>query len=145
MGPDLDRVVHRDQDFFDNARVLFMNGQAGYRIARALSEHTENLLFADPYMDFGVPRLLTSLKQLETYTSLTAPIMFRPAAVKAVETILRTPLYRLGENLVKGSLHHAVSEAHVIVGSIGDLEHFTQKELDGKTIIRDASMDDTTN
>jgi len=92
-------------------------------------------LFADPYMDFGVPRLLTSLKQLETYTSLTAPIMFRPAAVKAVETILRTPLYRLGENLVKGSLHHAVSESHVIVGSIGDLEHFTQKELDGKTII----------
>ncbi|OAN89226.1 dehydrogenase [Marinobacter sp. EhC06] len=131
--------------FFDNARVLFMNGQAGYRIARALSEHTENLFFADPYTDFGVPRLLTSLKQLETYTSLTAPIMFRPAAVKAVETILRTPLYRLGENLVKGSLHHAVSEAHVIVASIGDLENFTEKELDGKTVITsrvtDAALD----
>jgi predicted amino acid dehydrogenase len=131
--------------FFDNARVLFLNGQAGYRIARALSEHTENLFFADPYTDFGVPRLLTSLKQLETYTSLTAPIMFRPAAVKAVETILRTPLYRLGENLVKGSLHHAVSEAHVIVASIGDLENFTAKELDGKTVITsrvtDAAMD----
>jgi predicted amino acid dehydrogenase len=92
-----------------------------------------------------VPRLLSSLKQLETYTSLTAPIMFRPAAVKAVETILRTPLYRLGENLVKGSLHHAVSEAHVIVASIGDLENFTAKELDGKTVITsrvtDAAMD----
>lgn len=121
--------------FFDNARVLFINGQAGYRIARALSEHTENLFFADPYTDFGVPRLLSSLKQLETYTSLTAPIMFRPAAVKAVETILRTPLYRLGENLVQGSLNHAVSDAHVIVASIGDLEHFSQKELDGKTVI----------
>ncbi|MCM0612321.1 dehydrogenase [Marinobacter sediminum] len=121
--------------FFDNARVLFMNGQAGYRIAKSLAEHTDNLFFADPYMDFGVPRMLTSLKQLETYTSLTAPIMFRPTAVKAVETILRTPLYRLGEGLVKGSLHHAVQQSHVIVGAIGDLENFGKDELDGKTII----------
>jgi predicted amino acid dehydrogenase len=121
--------------FFDNARVLFMDGQAGYRIARALSEHTENLFFADPYTDFGVPRLLTSLKQLETYTALTAPVLFRPAGVKAVETILRTPLYRLGEKLVRGSLHKAVAEAHVIVSAIDELEQFSQKELDGKTVI----------
>lgn len=73
--------------FFDNARVLFLNGQAGYRIAKALSEHTDNLFFADPYLDFGVPRLLTSLRQLETYTSLTAPVTFRPAAVKLIEAL----------------------------------------------------------
>lgn len=121
--------------FFDNARVLFMNGQAGYRIAGALSEHTGNLFFADPYTDFGVPRLLTSLKQLETYTSLTAPVMFRPRAVKAVETVLRSPLYRLGEKLVKGSLHKAVSDAHVIVSTIDDLKQFSQEDLDGKTVI----------
>lgn len=121
--------------FFDNARVLFMNGQAGYRIAKSLLEHTDNLFFADPYTDFGVPRMLTSLKQLETYTSITAPVMFRPIAVKAVEAMLRNPLYRLGEGLVKGSLHHAVEQAHVIVAAIDDLEHFSEKELDGKTII----------
>jgi predicted amino acid dehydrogenase len=121
--------------FFDNARVLFMNGQAGYRIAKSLSEHTDNLFFADPYTDFGVPRLLTSLKQLETYTSVTAPLMFRPMAVKAVETVLRNPLYRLGERLIKGSLYHAVEQAHIVVAAIGDLEHFTEKQLDGKTII----------
>ncbi|SHK61295.1 Predicted amino acid dehydrogenase [Marinobacter antarcticus] len=121
--------------FFDNARVLFMNGQASYRIAKSLSEHTDNLFFADPYMDFGVPRLLTSLKQLETYTSLTARIMFRPAAVKAVETLRHTPLYRLGEGLIQGSLHQAVKDAHVIVANMDDLENFTHKELDGKTII----------
>ncbi|MDI9246725.1 dehydrogenase [Marinobacter sp. CHS3-4] len=121
--------------FFDNARVLFMNGQASYRIARSLSEHTDNLFFADPFTDFGVPRLLTSLNQLETYSSLTAPLMFRPAAVKTIEAIMKTPLYRLGEGLVKGSLHKAVSEAHVIVSTIDDLAQFSQKELDGKTVI----------
>jgi predicted amino acid dehydrogenase len=121
--------------FFDNARVLFLNGQAGYRIARSLSEHTENLQFADPYLDFGVPRLLTSLTQLETYTRLTAPVMFQPMAVKAINALHHSPLYRLGEKLVSGSLHSAVQDSHVIVGAVGDLETFTSKELDGKTVI----------
>ncbi|WP_225315057.1 dehydrogenase [Marinobacter confluentis] len=121
--------------FFDNARVLFMDGQAGYRIARALSEHTENLFFADPYIDFGVPRLLTSLKQLETYTLLTAPVLRRSLAVKAVDTFRHTPLYHLGERLVAGSLHKAVSDAQVLVSSIADLADFSDKELDGKTVI----------
>ena len=121
--------------FFDNARVLFLNGQAGYRIAKALSEHTDNLFFADPYLDFGVPRLLTSLRQLETYTSLTAPITFRPAAVKLIEALHKTPIYRMGEKLIRGSLHESVKDSHVIVGAMGDLEAFSEKELDGKTVI----------
>ncbi|WP_278350872.1 MULTISPECIES: dehydrogenase [Marinobacter] len=121
--------------FFDNARVLFLNGQAGYRIAKALSEHTDNLFFADPYLDFGVPRLLTSLRQLETYTSLTAPVTFRPAAVKLIEALHKTPIYRMGEKLIRGSLHESVKDSHVIVGAMGDLEAFSEKELDGKTVI----------
>ncbi|MBY5935766.1 dehydrogenase [Marinobacter nauticus] len=121
--------------FFDNARVLFLNGQAGYRIAKALSEHTDNLFFADPYLDFGVPRLLTSLRQLETYTSLTAPVTFRPAAVKLIEALHKTPIYRMGEKLIRGSLHESVKDSHVIVGAMGDLEPFSEKELDGKTVI----------
>ncbi|WP_456490138.1 dehydrogenase [Marinobacter nauticus] len=121
--------------FFDNARVLFLNGQAGYRIAKALSEHTDNLFFADPYLDFGVPRLLTSLRQLETYTSLTAPVTFRPAAVKLIEALHKTPIYCMGEKLIRGSLHESVKDSHVIVGAMGDLEAFSEKELDGKTVI----------
>lgn len=121
--------------FFDNARVLFLNGQAGYRIAKALSEHTDNLFFADPYLDFGVSRLLTSLRQLETYTSLTAPVTFRPAAVKFIEALRKTPIYRMGEKLIRGSLHESVKDSHVIVGAMGDLEAFSEKELDGKTVI----------
>ncbi|MBY6032038.1 dehydrogenase [Marinobacter daepoensis] len=121
--------------FFDNARVLFLNGQAGYRIARALSEHTDNLFFADPYLDFGVPRLLTSLRQLEAYTSLTAGVIFRPVAVKLIEAVHKTPLYRMGEKLIQGSLHESVRDCHVIVGAIGDLGAFSEKELDGKTLI----------
>lgn len=121
--------------FFDNARVLCFNGQASYRIALALSEHTENLQFADPYTDFGVPRMLTSLQQLERYTAITAPLLYRPTAVRALESFIHNPLYRLGEGLVRGSLHHAVKQAHVLVATIGELADFTQTELDGKTVI----------
>ncbi len=121
--------------FFDNARVLFINGQAGYRIARALAEHTDNLYFADPYQDLGLPRMLTSLEQLETYSALVAPVLYRPTLLAAVGSLRHSPLFRLGEGLVKGSLDQAVETAHVIVASIGDLADFSQKQLDGKTII----------
>ncbi|WP_372981030.1 dehydrogenase [Marinobacter sediminum] len=121
--------------FFDNARVLFLNGQAGYRIAKAVAEHTDNLMFADPYIDLGVPRLLTSLGQLETYTGLTGPLLFRPAAAATLTSMRRSPLYRLGEGLVKDSLNHAVENSHVIVAGMTDLADFSQKLLDGKTII----------
>src|SRR5690554_4004916 len=75
--------------FFDNARVLFLNGQAGFRIAKALSEHTDNLLFADPYLDFGVPRLLTSLGWLEG----------RPVGVNVMEAMISAALSRTPEQL----------------------------------------------
>lgn len=129
--------------FFDNARVLFMNGQAGYRVARALSEYTDNLLFADPYTDFGVPRLLTSFRQLETYTALSAPMMFRPVTARAAEAIRHLPLFRLGEKLVAGSLREAVKGAHVIVAAVDELGDFSQEQLDGKTVITSRVNDQT--
>lgn len=129
--------------FFDNARVLFLNGQAGYRIARALGEYTDNLMFADPYMDFGVPRLLTSLGQLETYTTLTAPLMFQPATVRAVDMIRHLPVISLGEKLVAGSLREAVKSAHVLVAAVDDLDEFSHQQLDGKTVITSRVTDQT--
>lgn len=129
--------------FFNNARVLFMNGQAGYRVARALSEYTDNLLFADPYTDFGVPRLLTSLGQLETYTGISAPMMFKPVTARAAEFIRHLPLFRLGEKLVAGSLREAVKNAHVIVAAVDELGDFSHEQLDGKTVITSRVNDQT--
>lgn len=121
--------------FFDNARVLCLNGKASYRIARALSEHTENFQFADPYLEYGVPGFLTSLAQLERYVALTAPLATTPSAVKIVEALLGSPLYRMGEKRLQMSLQSAVKKAHVIVGNMGDLAPFTREQLDGKTVI----------
>ena len=56
-------------DYFNNAKVLFFSGMANYKLATSMSEYTQNLQFADPLLQLGVPKLLTSLDALELYTS----------------------------------------------------------------------------
>lgn len=121
--------------FFDNARVVFTNGRVSYRAALALSEYTDNLFFADPFVDFGIPRCLTSLTQLETYTGLAAPLMFVPRTGKAIRALQHTPLFRLGEGVLQASLAQLVRDAHVVVDTAGELASLTDRELDGKTVI----------
>ncbi len=48
-------------DYFNNAKVLFFSGRTNYKLALAMSEYTQNLQFADPLLQLGVPKLLTSL------------------------------------------------------------------------------------
>ena len=55
--------------YFDNARVLFFSGLAHQKLAMAMAEYTPNLHFADPVLQFGSPKLLTSLDALGLYAS----------------------------------------------------------------------------
>ncbi len=55
--------------YFDNAKVLFFSGLAQYKLAMAMAEYSENLLFADPLLQLDVPKLLTSLDALGLYAS----------------------------------------------------------------------------
>ncbi|MDX1801231.1 MAG: dehydrogenase [Marinobacter sp.] len=127
--------------FFDNARVLCFSGQTHYRLAAVLSEYTENLFFADPFLQFGVPRLLTSLGQLERYTKLTAPTLDVRAASPRSLTWLTDQLYATAQNLLDGSLHRAVSDAHVVIGSHDQLMHYTGHELVNKTLVTSGVSD----
>ena len=56
-------------DYFNNAKVLFFSGMTNYKLAQSMAEYTQNLQFADPLLQLGVPKLLTSLDTLELYTS----------------------------------------------------------------------------
>src|SRR5512133_1024171 len=67
-------VQDREQHYFTNARVLFLSGLTNYRTAQVLSEYTRNMTFADPLLQLGVPKLLGSIAQLETYAALTSPV-----------------------------------------------------------------------
>ena len=47
--------------YFNNAKVLFFSGLANQKLAASMAEYTDNFQFADPVLQLGVPKLLTSL------------------------------------------------------------------------------------
>ena len=112
---------------FDNAKVLFFSGTSRRALAATLSEVTQNLYFADPLLQLGVPKLLTSLDALALYADGTHRVR---------EWVAPTPrLHALTEPLAKHVLRRAVKTATVVVAPLAALEGFGLEELAGKTIV----------
>ncbi|ROT95808.1 dehydrogenase [Marinobacter sp. R17] len=131
------------EHFFDNARVLILDGRSGYPIVRALGEHTDNLSFANPWLDFGIPRMLTSIEQMNVYSEFAGALLERPVTQWVRRTVAHSPLWQLGKPLADGALHHAIAESHVIVASPNHLQSLEDTDLDGKTIMTSRVTDKT--
>jgi predicted amino acid dehydrogenase len=121
-------------NYFNNARVLFFSGMTNYKLAMCMSEYTQNLQFADPLVQLGVPKLLTSLSALELYTSgahyvsnWTSPSVMSSAPVKEWTRFV---------------LKRAMQKATIIVAPVHELDDFTADELAGKTIITSSVNDE---
>ncbi|MDT7838501.1 dehydrogenase [Aquabacterium sp. OR-4] len=113
--------------YFDNANVLFFSGLAHHRLAMAMQEYTENLLFADPLMQLGVPKMLTSLDALGLYASGAHCVSdWRPPR------LMSGPLLRQWTQFV---LRKAMARASVVVAPVHELDGFGLEELAGKTLI----------
>ena len=56
-------------EFFTNARILVLSGMVDYNLANILTEFTDNISFADPILDHGIPKFLNSIKELELYAN----------------------------------------------------------------------------
>jgi predicted amino acid dehydrogenase len=113
--------------YFDNARVLFFSGLSNHRVATTLAEYTQNLSFADPIRQLGVPKLLTSLDALALYAegahyvSGWKPPRLLPAA--------------LVEEWTRFVLRRALRDAHAVVAPVHELDEFGLEELAGKTVV----------
>ncbi len=114
-------------NYFNNARVLFFSGITNFKLAASLLEYTQNLQFADPLRQLGVPKLLGSLDALELYangahyvTDWTSPAVMGSTPVKDWTHFV---------------LRRAMQKATVIVADVHDLDEFGIEELAGKTII----------
>ena len=107
--------------------MLFFSGLANQKLAMAMAEYTENLLFADPLLQLGVPKLLTSLDALGLYASgahyvsdWVPPRVVPRCAADAVGHFV---------------LRRAMQKATVVVAPVHELDDFGLEELAGKTII----------
>ena len=120
--------------YFNNARVLFFSGLRNYKLAMSLSEYTDNLQFADPLTQLGVPKLLTSLDALQLYATgahyvkdWSLPKVMASGPVKEWTHFL---------------LRKAMQKASVIVAPVHELDEFGIEELAGKTIITSTASDE---
>jgi predicted amino acid dehydrogenase len=119
--------------YFNNARVLFLSGLANYKLAMSLSEYTSNLQFADPLLQMGVPKLLSSLESLQTYAhgvhyarDWSLPAKFNQGPVKEWGGFV---------------LRRALQKATVLVAAPHALDDFGVEELAGKTLITSGLSD----
>jgi predicted amino acid dehydrogenase len=114
-------------NYFNNANVLFFSGMTNYKLAMAMSEYTHNLQFADPLLQLGVPKLLTSFDALELYTSGAHYVTdWTPARLMS-----SAPVKEWTKFLLRKAMQHAT----VIVAPVHELDAFGVEELGGKTII----------
>ncbi|MGL6111369.1 MAG: dehydrogenase, partial [Rubrivivax sp.] len=113
--------------YFDNARVLFFSGLAHQKLALSMSEYTPNLHFADPVLQLGSPKLLTSLQALDLYAS----------GMHYVANWVPRRLVRgaLLEQWAQYVLRRAVRHATVVVAPVHQLDDMGLEELAGKTIV----------
>ena len=111
----------------NNARVLFFDGMANQKLALALSEFTDNLQFADPLLQLGVPKLLGSREALSRYAvgEHYARHWLPPRA--ATEGLMH--------DWTRYVLRKATHKASVIVAPVHLLDALGIEELAGKTIV----------
>ncbi|MCU0922413.1 MAG: dehydrogenase [Burkholderiaceae bacterium] len=113
--------------YFDNARVLFFSGLAHQKLALSMAEYTPNLHFADPVLQLGSPKLLTSLDALGLYAS-----GMHYVADWVPRQLVSGPLMAQWAQYV---LKRAVCHATVLVAPVHQLDALGLEELAGKTLI----------
>ncbi|MEO8102449.1 MAG: dehydrogenase [Betaproteobacteria bacterium] len=120
--------------YFDNTKVLFFSGMANRKLAASMSEFTENLQFADPLQQLGVPKLLTSLDSLDLYATGAHYV-----SGWVSPELIPTGLLKQWTHYV---LRKALQSATVVVAPVHELDDFGIEELAGKTIITSTVNDE---
>ena len=113
--------------YFDNAKVLFFSGLAHHRLALAMAEYSQNLLFADPLLQLGLPKLLTSVDALGLYARGAHQV-----SDWAPPRLIPGVLMRQWTHFV---LRRAMHKASVVVAPAHELDDFGLEELAGKTVL----------
>ncbi len=123
--------------YFNNARVLFLSGMLNYDMAAVMSEFTDNLSFADPVIQMGIPKVLTSLNALELY------------AAGSHEVLKWTPSKFLNPSLAVITewnhfiLRKTIQKANIIVGPFSEIEKYADlEEIAGKTVVTSTVSDE---
>ncbi|SLM30200.1 Shikimate/quinate 5-dehydrogenase [Desulfamplus magnetovallimortis] len=149
-GETLRRVTHEwcirhaqfqlGNNFFTNAKVLFLSGMASEKIANVMSEYTGNISFADPIFENSIPKILHSQLDLNRYAQrIHRPISWLPGK----DLISEPSRIKAVNNYI---LQRAARDATVIVIPYNDfydyIEPFSEEELKDKVIVTTTAYED---
>ncbi|MBF0200051.1 MAG: dehydrogenase [Desulfamplus sp.] len=149
-GETLRRVTHEwcirhaqfqlGNNFFTNARVLFLSGMASEKIANVMSEYTGNIAFADPVYENSIPKIIHSRLDLDRYAKrIHRPISWIPGR----EHVSEPSRLKAVNNYV---LQRALKDATVVVIPYNDfydyINPFTEGELKDKVVITTTAYED---
>ena len=120
--------------YFTNANVLFFSGMSNLKLAQTVSEYTQNVTFADPLLQLGIPKLLTSMDALRLYSA---------GAHRVLDWVLpgvmsSDPVKEWNRFLLRKAIHGAA----VVVAPVHDLDDFDREDLAGKTIVTSTVSDE---
>lgn len=127
-------------NYFNNARVFFFSGVTSRSIARVMSEYTQNLVFADPLIESGVPKFIKNMKDLGRYADhLRGLFNLIPGKNSVADS---EPVRTLTDHLMRQS----IEKSQILVVPHRQfyryLEPYTAEELNGKTVITATAYDD---
>jgi len=120
-------------NYFNHTKVLFLSGLLNYNIAKVISEYTDNMTFADPLFENGIPKFLNSIADLEMYAKGVHDVLeWVPSKRFASST---TPIRQWNDYLRR----KAIQKANIIVVPTYNFYDYLKgcglEELGGKTII----------
>ena len=120
--------------YFTNASVLFFSGMSNLKLAQTMCEYTQNVSFADPLLQLGIPKLLNSLDALQLYTAGAHHVLdwTLPGVMSS------DPVKEWTRFLLRKAIHGAT----VVVAPVHDLEDFDRDDLAGKTIVTSTVSDE---
>lgn len=120
--------------YFTNANVLFFSGMSNLRLAQTMYEYTQNVSFADPLLQLGIPKLLTSLDALQLYTAGAHHVLgwTLPGVMSS------DPVKEWNRFLLRKAIHGAT----VVVAPVNELEDFDREDLAGKTVVTSTVSDE---
>ncbi|MBW2592709.1 MAG: dehydrogenase, partial [Deltaproteobacteria bacterium] len=127
-------------NYFTNANVLFFSGMTSSTIATIMSEYTDNMVFADPILENGIPKLLYSMNELKRYAQKAHGLLKMVPVGKLIAK--KKQIHSLNVDLIK----KAVQKANILViphqGFYKYLEDFSGEDLAGKSVITTTVYDD---
>jgi predicted amino acid dehydrogenase len=115
--------------YFANARVVVLGGRNHYRTTRVLSENTQNLRFADPAVEYGLPTIPSSFAVFERFVSASGWV------VEKIPSGVVTAATAPGRKIIDSKVRKALQESDVLVATFEELAQFQLEDLKGKALI----------